>query len=103
MIWCAFAMVAPSMTSAEMPPNKAAELTSVKGEAGIDLGGNPTRDDLQNFRTESNQQSVHGVLRLLFGAPALLFTEFDGGIDDCRIVGEFGCCQTDKRESQLDS
>ena len=41
-------------------------LTLVEGELGVNLGGNSTGDDLEELLTETDEESVHGVLGLLF-------------------------------------
>lgn len=42
-----------------------ARLTGVKGESGVDLGGDSAGDDLQDLLTELDEEGVHGVLGLL--------------------------------------
>lgn len=41
-------------------------LTLVKGELGVNLGGNSTGDNLEELLTETDKKSVHGILGLLF-------------------------------------
>jgi hypothetical protein len=48
------------------PPLASLSLTLVKGELGVNLGGNSTGDDLEELLTETDEESVHGVLGLLF-------------------------------------
>jgi len=40
-------------------------LLGVEGQAGIDLGGNATGHNLQDFRSEQHAQVVHGLGHLL--------------------------------------
>jgi hypothetical protein len=95
------------------PPLASLSLTLVKGELGVNLGGNSTGDDLEELLTETDEESVHGVLGLLFlvttyqlcwwqvasgkrgicerkDLPSLLFTELDGLGDESLVVGELG-------------
>jgi hypothetical protein len=60
----------PADLSAPAFEQSCKELTLVKGELGVDLGGDSTGDDLEELLTETNKKSVHGVLGLL-----LLVTE----------------------------
>jgi hypothetical protein len=47
-------------------PLASLSLTLVKGELGVNLGGNSTGDDLEELLAETDEESVHGVLGLLF-------------------------------------
>jgi len=47
------------------PPGRAITRTGVERESGVDLGGDTAWDNLQDFLTELDEESVHSVLGLL--------------------------------------
>jgi hypothetical protein len=79
MSWWALAMV-PADLSAPAFEQSCKGLTLVKGKLGVNLGGNSTGDDLEELLTETNKESVHGVLGLL-----LLVTRYQSRLREISI------------------
>jgi hypothetical protein len=59
----------------------------VEGESRIDLGGNLTRNNVQDFLTEFDEEAVEGGVGLCLEITLLVFTVFDRNIDQFGIFG----------------
>jgi len=62
----------------------------VEGEAGVDLGGDLARDDLQDLATELDEQVVEGDVDLLGGVLAVLLAVGDSLVDELGVLGLLG-------------
>jgi hypothetical protein len=62
----------------------------VKREASVNLGGNLSGDDLENFLSEFDEQVVEGGVDLSVNVAALLLTLLNGSVDQAGIFGLLG-------------
>ena len=67
----------------------------VEGEAGVDLGGDTARDNLEDLLTEFDEKSVHGVLGLLLELAALGLAKGDSSVDQLLVSGELSSGEAD--------
>lgn len=54
-------------------------------QGSVDLGGNSTRDDLEDLLSKLDEQSVHGVGDLVIDGTSLLLGPFDGRVDELGV------------------
>lgn len=59
-------------------------------ETGIDLSGDLSWDDLEDFLTELDEELVEGGIDLIVDGLALLLTVGDGGIDELGVLWLLG-------------
>ena len=59
----------------------------VKGEAGVNLGGDLARHDLENLATELHEQVVEGRVDLIVDILAMLLAVGDGLVDELGVLG----------------
>ena len=59
----------------------------VEGEAGIDLGGDLARNDLEDLLAELDQETVEGIIDLLVDVAPLCLGVCDSGVDQLSILG----------------
>ncbi|MGG6497734.1 UNVERIFIED_CONTAM: hypothetical protein NY603_32905, partial [Bacteroidetes bacterium 56_B9] len=57
---------------------------------GVDFRAYSSRHNSQDAAAELDQQTVHGVLSLLFQVVRLRFSEGNGGVDELGVSGELG-------------
>lgn len=62
----------------------------VKGETGIDFGGNSSRDDFEDFFSEFNEETVEGGIDLVVNVAAVVLSVLDCCIDEF-CVSRFFC------------
>ena len=70
---------------------------SVEGEAGVDLGGDLARDDLENLLAELDKEAVEGGVDLLINGAAVLLGVVDSLIDQLCVLGLLGRGQDERR------
>jgi hypothetical protein len=62
----------------------------VKGEPGVDLGGDLAGNNLENLLAELDQQAVEGIVDLLLNVAALLLGVVDGDVYQLGVLGLLG-------------
>lgn len=58
----------------------------VKGESGVNFGGNLARNDLQDLLSELDKETVEGSINLLIDVLAVLLSVGDGSVNELGIL-----------------
>lgn len=69
----------------------------VKGEAGVDLGGDLARDDFEDLLAKLDQEAVQGVVDLGVDGAALGLCVFNGHVHQLGVLGLLGSSEDEGR------
>lgn len=70
----------------------------VEGEAGVDLGGDLSGDDVEDLLAKLDQQAVEGIVNLLLNVGGALFLGVgNGDIDQLGVLGLLGGNEDQRR------
>lgn len=62
----------------------------IKGQLGVNLGGDTAGDDVENLLAELDEEAVEGVVDLLVNGATLLLAVGDGDVNQLGVLGFLG-------------
>lgn len=69
----------------------------VKGQAGVDLGGDAAGNDLENLLAKLDEEAVEGVVDLLVNGAALFLAVGQSGVNQLGVLGLLGGGEDERR------